>query len=276
MLVEQPGPWGRDALLESRLATGVAQALEVNSRRHGVRVVLIRRPGWQATDRTSVFLARTDPSHSWLERLEVEHADQLAQLDLSSVGSELGPGLGEPGPPGGVHLVCTNGRHDRCCADFGRPVIRALQAAGERAPNVWECTHIGGDRFAANIVSLPSGVYLGRVPPEGAVEMLADLVDGMLSLDHYRGSSRFPPLVQAAEIFARRHLGQGRLDALTVVSSTYAGPDEVEVVLDAGADGRLAVRVARALGDGEPLTCSGGPPSRPWRYELVSLLPAGA
>ena len=81
------------------------------------------------------------------------------------------PGIGEPGPPA-LHLVCTNGRHDPCCADLGRPVVRALVAA--RAPDVWECSHIGGDRFAANLVCLPDGVYYGRVDPDGAPGLVAD------------------------------------------------------------------------------------------------------
>ena len=273
LLVEQPGPWGEDALLESRLDEGVARVVEANSRRHGVRVVLIRRPGWQASERSSVFLARTDPSHSWLEQLELDDPDELAALDLSVLTADRAPGIGRLGPAGGVHLVCTNGRHDRCCADFGRPVIRALQAAG--AADVWECTHIGGDRFAANIVSFPSGVYLGRVPPEEAVAMLADLANGIVALDHYRGRSCYPPLVQVAEISARRHLGASRLGALTVVSTAYRGPDEVQVVLDAGPEGgRMVVQVARTLGDLDQLTCAGGPPARPWRYELLSLRPA--
>ena len=34
--------------------------------------------------------------------------------------------------------------------------------------DVWECSHLGGDRFAANVVVLPHGFYYGQVPGDGA------------------------------------------------------------------------------------------------------------
>ena len=76
-------------------------------------------------------------------------------------------------PPGGgwehvqesLILVCTNGRHDQCCANLGRPLVRALRDS-PWADRVWECSHIGGDRFAANVVVLPDSLYFGRVEPD--------------------------------------------------------------------------------------------------------------
>ena len=62
------------------------------------------------------------------------------------------------------YAVCTHGRHDKCCAKFGSRVCRAFrQEVGERA---WECSHVGGDRFAGNVVVFPYGIYYGRVGPE--------------------------------------------------------------------------------------------------------------
>ena len=57
--------------------------------------------------------------------------------------------------------VCTHGRHDACCAERGRPVAAALAAA--HPEQTWEVSHIGGDRFAANVLVLPDGLYYGRV-----------------------------------------------------------------------------------------------------------------
>ncbi|MDP9392751.1 MAG: hypothetical protein M3Q27_00150 [Actinomycetota bacterium] len=53
-----------------------------------------------------------------------------------------------------------------CCAVSGRPLAAALTAAyGDR---VWECTHLGGDRFAGNVAVLPHGYLYGRVSPAAA------------------------------------------------------------------------------------------------------------
>ena len=63
-----------------------------------------------------------------------------------------------------ILLVCTNGRRDACCALRGRALTLAL--ADEHAERTWECTHLGGHRFAANLVCLPHGIVYGRVPPD--------------------------------------------------------------------------------------------------------------
>ena len=78
-----------------------------------------------------------------------------------------------------VILVCTNGRHDQCCANRGRPLIRAIRDT-RWADRVWECSHIGGDRFAANVVVLPDSLYFGRVEPESAMPLLEALDAGRI------------------------------------------------------------------------------------------------
>ena len=88
---------------------------------------------------------------------------------------------------------------------------------------MWECSHIGGDRFAANIVCLPDGVYYGRVEPDGPPACWPTTAPGSIDLDHYRGRSCLPPLVQAAELFARRHLDERRIDGLSVAVDRARG-----------------------------------------------------
>jgi len=269
LLVEQPGPWGRDALLESRMEDRVARTLHSRARRSGARVLLVRRPRWAEPGPRRAYLAHTSPSARWIEWLGLDDEADLLDVDLSVLAGETPPGLGEPGPPS-VRLVCTNGRHDPCCADEGRPVVRAL--AEEGLDEVWESSHVGGDRFAANVVVLPTGVYFGRVPPERAGELLRDHDRGVLDLQHFRGRSSLPPLVQAAEIFLRRELGERGLDALRALETTPRGADAVSVVLERGAE-RYWVHVGRERGDPEHLTCTDAGLSRPWRYLLFGWGP---
>lgn len=268
LVIEQPGPWGHEALLESRLEHFVAQTVRSRARRAGVRVLLARRPGWEPSTGRRVFLAATHPSHSWIEQVDLDDAHDLVRLDLGALRSDEPPGVGVSGPP--LTLVCTNGKHDPCCADLGRPVVRALRDAG--TANVWESSHVGGDRFAANVVFLPSGVYYGRVAPDDAARLVRDLAAGVLDLDHYRGRSCYPPLVQAAEAFARRELGERGLDAIAI-RSAEGDSDRATVTVSRG-DDHLDVRVERHAGDAVPLTCADHGPGRPWVYRLVSISPA--
>jgi hypothetical protein len=267
LVLEQTGPWGREALLESRLDTEVARGLRSVGHRLGIRVLLVRLPRREpsAEGTRRVYLAHTGRVSSWIEQVDVEDPREVLRLDLESLASAVPPGVGAPGPAS-VHLVCTNGRHDPCCADFGRPVVRALQAA--EAPEVWESSHVGGDRFAANVVCLPLGVYFGRVEPETAAELLSDFADGLLDLDRYRGRSCFPPLVQSAEVYARRELDERRLDALRLMSSEQRGQELAVRFQHAG--GTVEAVVARERGGEVPMTCHGGS-GHPWIYVLRSL-----
>jgi hypothetical protein len=252
LAIEQPGPWGQDAIVECRMEQRVARAIKGAADRHGVRVLLIRRPGWRDDGPTKAFLAATHPTGSWIEQFDFSDCEGLLDLDLAAAASLSAPGLGEPGPSS-LHLVCTNGKHDPCCADQGRPVVRALQEAG--VADVWESTHVGGDRFAANVVCLPSGVYFGRVRPEQAAAVVNDHGMGMLHLENYRGRSCHPPWVQAAEIAARLHLGERRLDALFVSDVSHRG-ERYEVVLHRGEAERIQVVLHVARSEPFQSTCT--------------------
>src|SRR5215218_4405598 len=50
VLIEQPGPWGRDALADSRFDAQVAPLLARRSRSENVRLLLVRRPGGRLSD----------------------------------------------------------------------------------------------------------------------------------------------------------------------------------------------------------------------------------
>jgi hypothetical protein len=267
LLIEQPGPWGREALLESRLEPRVAHTLRSKARRLKVRVVLIRRPTRREPDRRRAYLVRTHREGSWVARYDVESPDELEHVELSLLDRA------EPPPdaltaPGTLRLVCTNGRHDPCCADNGRPVVRAL--VDEAVEEVWESSHVGGDRFAANLVFLPQGIYYGRVPPEDAARLIREVEEGRVDLTHYRGRSCDQPLVQAAEIFLREELGERRLDALQLAGSRTTGAHTATVSYEHEGE-LLHARVRREPGPPEHLTCADHGEGQPWQYRLVGV-----
>lgn len=267
LVIEQPGAWGEDALVDSRLDEEIGRTLKSAGRRHGFRPLLVRRPGWRKPEGgRRVYLARTLRDGGWIEQLDVEDPRQLTRVDWRALDADTAPGVGAPGPAM-VHLVCTNGRHDPCCADHGRPVVRALDESGR--PEVWESTHVGGDRFAANVVSLPDGVYYGRVEPDEAVGLIDELRDGLLALHRYRGRSCFSPLAQAAELHARVELGERRLDGLRIERGERRGENALAVRF-LHERGSIEVVVHRERGPSELLTC-GATPARPWRYVLDSV-----
>lgn len=109
-------------------------------------------------------------------------------------------------------MVCTNGKKDKCCARFGFPVFRFF----ENMPlpfsyNTWECSHIGGDRFAANAALMPFGIYYGRIRVEDIHEIINQTARGEIHAPNYRGLSRLSFFEQAVECGLRGYLMDYRI-----------------------------------------------------------------
>lgn len=266
LLLEQPGPWGRDALRESRIPPPLADRLGRHADAVRARLILIRRSGGRAGATRSCFVVRSDQAA--MERLVLDDAADLLDVDLGPLTNGAAVG-GEP-VTGAVHLVCTNGRHDACCAEFGQPLARALsETAGER---VWECSHIGGDRFAGNLVCFPHGLYFGHVGARDGPAVAARYERGGIDLAHYRGRSCHPFAVQAAEYFLRVAEGLDHVDDLAYRGRTEPARGTLRVAFTDGRGAERTVEVGVAP-DPVPrrLTCRADADSRPSRYELLAI-----
>jgi hypothetical protein len=272
VLLEQPGPWGRDAVPESRLDPGLARALDRAAAAAHLRLLLIRRPGRAGPGDPrphTCFVAHTSRAGRWLERRRLDDPAELLELDMARVVAGERPGFGEEVTEP-VYLVCTNGRHDRCCATYGRPLALALQAShGEL---VWESSHVGGDRFAGNLVCLPGGHYFGRVGPADAERVVALHRKGTIDLDHYRGCCVDPPAMQAAEWFARSQTGLTGVGDLELAGRDRLAGDvhAVRFRRRSGAVLRLLVRATRTA-DPRLLTCHSTLPEPPMSFVLLEL-----
>jgi hypothetical protein len=270
VLLQQQGPWGADALSESRLDPALARALSERARAAGVRIVLIRRPGRGAwDDAPQCYLAHTGPRVRFVEARRLAGPEDLLDADLDRLARGERPGFGTP-RTSPLHLVCTNGKHDRCCATRGRPLADALAASHGEA--VWECSHIGGDRFAANLVCFPHGLYYGGLDRADGPRVAAAYERGLIDLAHYRGRSSADPAAQAAEHFVREREGLLGVDDLPVVGRAATAGDEVTVTF-AGPSGvhyRVRVQTTRAA-QPRPLTCGAAHLALPPVYQLLAL-----
>jgi len=260
LLIEHPGPWPAFGLppdVPAPIARFANRALE-----HEVRTQLIRRPdrmGRQVGAGTPIVMVGGGaPGRKWLERRALTDPHVLSDLDPSRIAHSQPPGFGVP--VDAALLVCTHGRREVCCARFGRPVARAL--AARFGPVVWETTHVGGDRFAANLVVLPTGAYYGRLDPNDAVRVAEAALDGRIALDQFRGCAGLPAAVQAAECLLRRALGAVAASAVRYIDHRDDGGDDVDDVVDGDDDHHP--RALRAAADGK----SAGAPYRVHRVRF--------
>ena len=267
LLVEEPSGWGRDAVVQSRLAPEVALALRGVARAARARLLLIRRHGRYQPQQRTCLVAVTAPDIQRVERFRFDHAAELLDLDWSPLRGNSPMGGESVEDP--VFLVCTNGRHDPCCAEFGRPVAQALAQVLPEA--VWESSHFGGDRFAANVVCLPDGVYYGHVTPLSVTRLARDYAAGTLHLDHYRGRSSFPFAVQAAEHFVRESSGASGIGDVQPIAWQRLAEDRHHVEL-VTAGGHVMV-VVESYPDSEAaqLTCHAETLLHATRFRLVSV-----
>jgi hypothetical protein len=262
VLVEQPGPWGRQALVESRLDPAIGAALSDRAVAMGLRVLLVRRPG-RAPEPEQRRWAVVDCKPGREVTRWGTFADDSELLDLPLDGSD-GTSSYEPS-----YLVCTHGRHDACCAIRGRPLAQSL--ADQRPQAVWECSHVGGDRFAANLVALPHGLYYGRVSPEAGAEVVAAHERGEVHPAYLRGRTTFPPVAQAAQQHARLVLGELAINALNPVSTRPRPRHRWEVRLSH--QPRDLVATVHTLTAGPPalLTCAAKHEAHPPAFEVTGL-----
>jgi hypothetical protein len=268
LLIEHPEAWARDVadrVLAAALPGPRLRDLAELRRRHGLRPLLVRRPGYRAgrrRRRTVLVGGVGGPRGRWLERLEVRDLRELADVDLGAVAAGTG-GLGTR-VEGGVFGVCTHGTKDMCCATLGRPVAKAL---AEAVPGrVWETTHVGGDRFAGNVLVLPAGFLYGHVSERTAAKLAAASDGDRVLPELLRGRTSVGMREQVAEIAVRRVTGLHGYDDVEPV-----GEDGTGMVLVRAGDARMGVRLGRhALGVCGTSRCAG--PTTPCTYSVEELV----
>lgn len=265
LLLEDPGPWGPDAVTQNGLPASLTTDVAKWGKATRTRIVLIRR-GPRRTGSGRAFLAESDPDNQWLSAFSF--GDIARVLECNSIDEARGAVRGEEQE--NLFLVCTHGRHDRCCSIEGNPVSRALTAT--HAERTWDCSHIGGDRFAANLVCLPYGAYFGRITPGSVVEVADAFIDGRIDLRYFRGRSAWPFPVQAADVEVRGRLHLFGLEAVIATGWRVLDDSHVSVDLSVEGDEDLEVIVQRRESEEQYLlTCDSLRPRHATYFVAVSV-----
>lgn len=258
LLIEQEGPWPLHAL--DALPGAVSRSLTTRAAAVGARISLIRRTGRHPRRSGSIRWAYADVRRG-REGIRWQSAQSAA--DIAQARWEVEPGEGEA-----VAIVCAHSRHDVCCALNGRPVTAAL--ASRWPGRVWECSHLGGDRFAATMVLLPHGLCYGRLTPDNATPVLTAYERGSIVPELLRGRCSDDRLGQAAQALVRSKQGgfSGIADLPPVRIRTSG--ELCEVVLDG--ETPVTVRLLqRTVALGSPATCRSTVDAQGREYDLVSI-----
>jgi hypothetical protein len=263
-LLEVPGPWAPDLLPATGLTPDVARALHAATAAVGARLLVIRRPGRHPTASVGPRRWAVVERGVGVRWGQWESERELSGLDLLAELSEVAP------TAEALALVCTQGRHDVCCAVEGRPVVAA--AAADPRVDAWECSHLGGDRFAANLLYLPSGLLFGGLTAETTPAVLDAAADGRILLDHFRGRCGDPTLAQAAQSLLMRALGEDHPDHVSVVTiGPTAGPGVPVSIVAERAGVRYGLELTWSLTVPHRLTCRARADAQVRQYRLVGV-----
>lgn len=170
-------------------------------------------------------------------------------------------------------VVCTNGKKDKCCAKFGFPVFKFFENI--HLPfcyTAWECTHIGGDRFAANAALMPYGIYYGRIGVEDVHEIIKETAFGRIRFQNYRGISKLSFFDQAVECYLREHLSEYGIDfAIDIIEKKRDG-DLITVKVVVNNEKKFEMILKQDEIDyPHLLTCTSHKPEKIVKYVLESI-----
>ncbi len=261
-LLEIDGAWGHSAFLNSDKVLDPALGLRIVRRIEAakMRTLAIRRPGRRRGEgrwRWAIVDARAESeSIHWGE---VERPEDVLTLELD----------GSSGTPSTRPIValCTHGRHDRCCAVRGRKAIPSLVEQNEDI--TWECSHLGGDRFAGTMIVFPEGLYYGNVDDANVAEIVERHKAGLVEPRFLRGRSSLQPSVQVAQHHARELFDDNRIH--TFEPLTTDREDALWTVRLDHEEGPIEVILREGLSAPILTTCSARHAGSVRTYELVRI-----
>jgi hypothetical protein len=264
LLLEYPHGWGRRAFEQSALPPEVKQFFnDTMARVRHSRLLFIKTDRGRADARMSLFVVRCRERSPFAVRLRLEKYFDVLGYDLGAVASGRDAQGGEVCDQP-LFLVCTHGRRDKCCAKFGVPLYNSLResAGGAADDAVWQSSHVGGDRFAGNLVCFPHGLFYAHTTPEAGRRVVEDYRAGRVTAREFRGRACYSHFIQAAEAFVRAESGLDGVEALRFLSAEPARADAWRVrFAERGASRLHTTTVARRMSDfSNPISCHAAEP----------------
>lgn len=247
ILLEYPYKFSVKAFDESSLPEAVKARLSraLDSISHS-RMLLIKKKNKPMQSGYRLFLVRSAAEFQYMYQYQLDSYSDLLAMDIESI---LSGGIAPQNnfETDSIFLVCTNGKRDRCCARYGLPLFKELNKFANNY--VWQSSHVGGHRFAANVISLPHGLYFGRMPITEARSFLELSRKGEIDLPYYRGRTCYTAEQQAAEYFLRNHTGMTNIDDLQLVKTIQTEENKWQVQFISTTGEEHTLRISSKLSD---------------------------
>jgi hypothetical protein len=214
LLLEYPSWWSKDAFADSALPSEVKEHLRASLARIPRSRLLLIKQGSVRRPQLKLFVARARERKPFVAEFDFARYEELLNLDIEAAAAgRTTAGASIYTAP--LYLVCTHGRRDKCCAKFGYALYKHMRQRG--VTSVWQSSHVGGDRFAANLVCFPHGLFYAHVNEHDERAIIEAYGERRIVLANYRGRACYPQPVQAAEYFVRAESGLTKLNELRLL-----------------------------------------------------------
>jgi hypothetical protein len=272
LLLEYSSAWGARAFQESLLAKAVKTHLQNALQAVPRSRLLFIKQERESRNHLTLFTVRSTETDASITRVKLSGYEQLPNINLEAMlrGEDLRSGDFWRRP---LFLVCTHGRRDKCCAKFGYALYKSLRA--DAGDDIWQSSHVGGDRFAANLICFPHGLFYAHVTEDGGRQIIKQYGQQTVSLNNYRGRCCYPSPIQAAEFFLRSESGLCGLNDLRFLDYVPITGNHWLVRFLSHADGRTyEIYLKSQVSEFQnPLTCQSGEAKRVVQYSLSDYRP---
>jgi hypothetical protein len=207
ILIERHDPWASEAFESKHVPQNLRDLVaEISKTNRSIRFLLISSTQLEITTSTKVLIYERKGellSNGYTRKeFEVENIEQVASLVRQYLNGEVINCEIQTNHLRDI-LVCTHGRHDKCCAKYGNPfyfqavaTISNLELDNVR---IWKASHFGGHRFAPTIIDFPDGRYYGVLDRDSFKSILTRTGDIKVLNKVYRGWGILPTSIQAME-----------------------------------------------------------------------------
>ena len=264
------GGWGGSAVKAASNSGEFAPILRHLQLTPRAKILFIRRP---QGDAKNFYIAKTNQPKARIYHAALAEYADLLELDIASLTKEGAPRIGECEMTeiDELYTVCTNGRHDPCCAAFGAPVYQAL-ADYAGAERVWQTTHIGGHRMAATLIAFPAGIVYGHLDPHDVESLVMNHRAGFVLTHKYRGRGCYAGhkldeadhlAAGAAEAVIRDKTSKYGLNELFLSEVSEFGAGQRRVVFSDGNGSCYAAEVGTSMSAPRQTSCGDDPKPMP-------------
>lgn len=267
LLLEYTQPWGAKVLPDSDLSNDIKARLNALLANIPKSNILFIKQQFKRVGKLAFYVALPHESHPRLYEFALNGYNDLLTLDVAAVAAQDSKydahWTHDP-----LYLVCVNARRDRCCAKYGLPLYRELaMQAGSR---VWQCSHIGGHRFAPTTLFFPHGINYGRIEPGEAPTLADEYRHGRLNLERLRGRVCYDSVTQAADYYLRAQLELDGIDALRHTGTRALDSEKWRVQFQAGAETHAVELQKSPVGVETQNSCGAAEKVPLMRFELLS------